>query len=58
MKWGIIIMPMTVLSSLQTLDTNALEFIRSTLVINAPWFHTFIELFSDSEPLAFALFLI
>ena len=51
-------MPMTVLSSLQTLDTNALEFIRSTLVINAPWFHTFIELFSDSEPLAFALFLI
>ena len=49
---------MTVLSSLQSLDVHALDFVRSTLTINAPWFHTFIKLFSDSEPIAFALFLV
>lgn len=49
---------MTVLSSLQALDTQVLELVRSTLTINAPWFHTLIAVFSDSEPIIFSLFLI
>ncbi len=49
---------MTFLSTLQALDIQALDFIRTTFVINASWFHTLIELFSDSEPIAYMLFLV
>ncbi len=49
---------MTVLSSLQALDTRILEIIRSSLTIDTPWFHAFIATFSDSEPILFSAFLI
>lgn len=49
---------MTVLSTLQVLDTQALELVRSTFIIDASWFHALIAIFSDSEPIAFSLFLI
>lgn len=49
---------MSLLSSLQALDVQALESVRHALTLHTPWFQTLILTLSDSEPILFALFLI
>lgn len=49
---------MNILSSLQAWDTSLLELVRSHLILHTSWFPTAIVITGDSEPIAFALFLV
>lgn len=46
------------LSALQTLDAQWLEWIRSAFVVESGWFQTLIILLADSEPILFGIFLV
>lgn len=46
------------LDALQTLDTQWLEWVRTTFIIQAGWFQVLIVILADSEPIIFALFLV
>lgn len=49
---------MTLSQNLIHLDIQCLEWVRTTFIIDTPWFGTLITLLADSEPLLFSLFLV
>ncbi len=48
----------SLLATLQAMDIRVLEFIRTTFIIDTSWFRVVLLVFSDIEPLFFALFLL